>query len=194
MPTIIVPKVRTALDDETAVQALDDAYLAVTAKRPSPAVLALMAAQTDVETGSYQEMYCNNWGGNKAMTGFPMVFQSQTKEMGPDGKTLVVVKPPDARCNFQAFASPAEGAREYVKRLMRRPSWWNGLHTESVEGFVDGLHTPSYFTADPEVYKEAMRKRLARLLPLFEARIAVGWVPPASLTSRPPPPPNGNVA
>jgi hypothetical protein len=109
--------------------------------------------------------------------------------MGPDGKTLVVVTPPDPRCNFQAFESAAQGAQEYVRRLQKRPHWWTGLHSESVDGFVDGLKMPpSYMTAEKHSYADALRGRLKRLLPLFEQRIAIGATTPTHSTAEPIPP------
>lgn len=171
-----VPKVYHRLSDPEAVDALRDAYAMVTGNAPSPGVHALMAAQADVETAGFN-LPNNNWGGVKEPNTENPYFMSDTKERDPQTGELVTHYPPDPVTRFASRATPAEGAKHFVETLKSRPHWWDGLHTENLESFVAALSTaPKYFTADPASYAEAMRGRLDRLLPLFEARMAVGWV------------------
>lgn len=180
-----VPKVYHRLTDSEAVDALQDAYMNVQGNPPSPGVLALMAAQADVETGGFN-LPNNNWGGVKEPNPANPYFWSDTKERDPKTGELVVHHPPDPVTRFASRPTPAAGAQHYVEVLKSRAHWWDGLHSENLEDFVNALATaPKYFTADPASYADVMRARLDRLLPLFEARIAVAWVPPARY-SRPP--------
>lgn len=173
----LVVKTPTPLTDAQAVQGIDDAYLLVTGQRPSPAVLALLAAQSDFESGGWQAhggsgFFNYNPGGVK-WTGDGDYFETLTNERDAAGVTHQVTQ------RFVAYESAARGFEEWIRQIQRRPAWWNGLHTESVDGYIAGLTTPpKYFTGDPEVYAAGLNQRLDRLLPLFEARLAVGWVPP----------------
>jgi hypothetical protein len=162
-----VAKQYRQLDASTAVDAIEAAYARVTGERPSPAVLSLLAAQADLETGGFN-VPNNNFGGVKEPNAANPFFLSTTRERDAQGITHEVTQ------QFASADTPVAGAAHWISLLARRPQWWAGLHSGDLGAYVDALATPpKYFTADPTLYANAMSARLQHLLPMLEARFAV---------------------
>lgn len=140
-----------------AAQALDKAYKKVTGRRPSWKILLLMLAQTGLETGQWN-LPTNNWGGVKYNAKVDKFFQYLKCGEVIDG-VHIEFPAGDPHCIFAAYKTPEDGAERYVRTLKGRSSWWNGLHTGTLEGFIDGL-TPgpgqNYFTANKAKYMASM--------------------------------------
>lgn len=169
----LVAKTATPLTDEEAVQGIADAYELVTGEPATPGVHALLTAQSDFESGGWKSkggsgFFNYNPGGVKRQ-GDGDYFESQTTESPDGGVTTEHVTQ-----QFAAFDSAAKGFEAWIRQIQRRPAWWQGLHTETVDGYVDGLTTPplKYFTGSPDDYKAGLKARLERLRPLLVARLA----------------------
>ena len=157
--TVLPPKSTTLTADEAA-KALNAGYKKVTGKIPTPDVLALLMGQTALETASWQKMPNYNFGGMKAQASDAYVQVFKTTEV-IGGVTQVLDQ------KFAAFMSAADGAAAYVKVLLSRQNWANGLHTGTPEGFVAGLASaPAYFTADPSQYLAGLKSRVTAYVAL----------------------------
>ena len=165
---MIVANRLTPLSQQEASRALAEAYARVTGGPPTDRVLALLLAQTGLETGRWQKIHNFNFGNAKADLSYPLVTQFPCSEVEHGVEQFF--DPPDPHCNFRAYTNAADGAVDYIKVLQSRPHWWNGLQTEDPNAFVDALATaPKYFTGNPVVYKQAMLSLFDEFRPLVRA-------------------------
>ena len=170
---MIVQDKLTPLSRQDAAQALLTAYQMLTGALPSSAVLALLMAQSALETGHWKKIHQFNFGNAKASPDYPLIVQFRCSEIDAQGKEHFF-DPPHPQCNFRAYPDAAAGALDYLKVLQRRPHWWQGLHTEHPSSFVDALATPpKYFTANPAQYKRAIGSLFEQFRPLAEVALAV---------------------
>ncbi len=189
---MIVPDKLTPLSRQDAAQALVGAYRTLTGAFPTQAVLALLLAQSALETGNWQKIHNFNFGNAKARIDYPLIVQFRCSEVDALGVEHFF-DPPDPQCNFRAYTDPAAGALDHLKVLQSRPHWWQGLHTENPSAFVDALATPpKYFTGNAAQYKRAVVSLFENFRPLAEVALAVAAVaaavvqaPPSSSASPP---------
>jgi hypothetical protein len=185
---MIVPNKLTPLTREQAASALAAAYQQLAGARPTPGVLALLLAQSALETGNWQKIHNFNFGNAKAGADYPLIVQFRCSELDEHGDEHFF-DPPDPHCNFRAYNDAASGALDYLKVLHNRPTWWQGLHTEEPSRFVDALATPpKYFTANPQRYKGTVTALFESFRPLAVATLA------APAPQRPPIAPQPPVA
>jgi hypothetical protein len=186
---MIVKDTLTPLSRDDAARAFLSAYQQLTAKLPTPAVLALLLAQSAFETGHWKSLHNFNFGNAKAGPGYPLVTQFRCSEVDALGVEHFY-DPPDPHCNFRAYDNAAAGALDYLKVLRNRPHWWQGLHTEDPSAFVDALATPpKYFTGNPAVYKRSVVSLFQTFSPLAEVALAVASVRPTTPSQSPAPAP-----
>jgi hypothetical protein len=172
---VIVAHRRTPLTREQVARELVRAYRQVTSALPSDGVATLLLAHTAFETGHWQKIHNHNIGNVKASPAFPKIVQLRCTEV--EGGVEKVFEPPDPRCNFRAYDTPAEGAVDYVRVLRSRPHWWKGLHTESPSAFARALATPpKYFTGNPAAAERALAGLAERFRPLAGGAVrAQAW-------------------
>jgi hypothetical protein len=148
----------TPLSPDEASKALANGYKLVTGKKPSKKILALLIGQTALETGNWKSLHNFNFGNAKASSSDPFFQHFRCSEI-INGQE-VFFDPPSPECRFAAHQNAAEGAAHYIRVLERRPHWWNGLQTGTIEGFIQGLTTaPKYFTASPSLYLKVLEER-----------------------------------
>jgi hypothetical protein len=173
---MIVQDKLTPLSRQDAGQALLTAYRMLTGALPSQAVLALLLAQSALETGHWQKIHNFNFGNAKARLDYPLIVQFHCSEVDAQGVEHFF-DPPALECNFRAYTDAAAGALDYLKVLQSRPHWWQGLHTENPSAFVDALATPpKYFTGNPAQYKRSVVSLFEGFRPLAEVALAVAAV------------------
>jgi hypothetical protein len=186
---MIVKDTLTPLSRDDASRAFLSAYQQLTGKLPTPAVLALLLAQSAFETGHWKSLHNFNFGNAKAGPGYPLVTQFHCSEVDALGVEHFY-DPPDPHCNFRAYDNAAAGALDYLKVLQNRPHWWQGLHTEDPSAFVDALATPpKYFTGNPAVYKRSVVSLFQTFFPLAEVALAVASIRPTTPSQSPAPAP-----
>lgn len=169
---MIVENKLTPLTREEAARALTAAYQQLTGAQPAAGVLALLLAQSALETGNWQKIHNFNFGNAKATADYPLIVQFHCSEVDEHGVEHFF-DPPDPHCNFRAYNDAASGALDYLKVLHSRPTWWQGLHTQDPSRFVDALATPpKYFTADPNKYKGTVTALFQAFRPLAVATLA----------------------
>jgi hypothetical protein len=155
------------------------AYRELTGTLPRPAVLALLLAQSALETGHWKSIHNFNFGNQKAHPGYPMIVQFRCSEVINGVERFF--DPPDPHCNFRAYNSAVDGALDYLRVLKNRPHWWQGLHTGDPNAFVAALATPpKYFTANPERYRATLVSLFHKYGPLAGSALQDPAMPPAS--------------
>ena len=162
----VIPNAITPLTPEDAAEALAGAYKSVTGDGASKEILGLLIGQTALETANWQSIHNYNLGNVKGKDSddYIQFFRCFEVVRNPDTgeKETVWYDPPHPACRFVAYRNAQDGAEHYIKMLRSRPHWWKGLHSGSVDGFVNGLTTfPAYFTANPAVYNKVLADRMA---------------------------------
>jgi hypothetical protein len=162
---VIVPSKLTPLAPQEAAVALAAAYRQMMGVPPTEPVLALLIAQSALETRNWQRIHNYNFANLKAGASYPLTVQFRCSEV-VNGVTKIF-EPPASECNFRAYESAAAGALDYLRVLHARPHWWQGLQTEDPSAFVDALATPpKFFTLNPALYKSALTSLLMQYRPL----------------------------
>ena len=152
-----LPNKLTPLTAEQATSALATAYKRVTGNAPTQRVLGLLVAQTAQETAQWKSLHNFGFGNLKASASDPYYQGFRCWEIVNGEKVWYEADHP--MCRFAAYLNAEDGAERYVRLLMKRPHWWNGLHTGTVDGFVAGLTTaPMFFTGDPTAYARRMEQ------------------------------------
>jgi len=176
---VIVQNKLTQLSPSDAAAALAAAYQQLIGAPPSQAVLALLIAQSALETGNWKKIHNYNFGNQKAGASYPLIVQFRCSEIVNGAEKFF--DPPAPECNFRAYESAAAGALDYLRVLHARPHWWQGLQTEDPSAFVDALATPpKYFTANPALYKSALTSLFVQYGPLALGVLGRPTHPPAS--------------
>ena|GEM_PF-1528595 len=185
---MIVQNKLTQLSPSEAAAALAAAYQQLIGVPPSQAVLALLLAQSALETGNWKKIHNYNFGNQKAGASFPLIVQFRCSEIVNGAEKFF--DPPAPECNFRAYENAAAGALDYLRVLHARPHWWQGLQTEDPSAFVDALAAPpKYFTANPAIYKSALTSLFVQYGPLVLGVLGRPTHPPASDHESPTVPP-----
>lgn len=150
-----IPDRLTPLTAGQAAAALSTAYQRVTGAFPTQRILGLLVAQTAQETGRWQRLHNFGFGNLKASAANAYYQGFRCWEV-VNGQT-VWYEADNPMCRFAAYLTPEDGAEQYIRLLQKRPHWWNGLQTGTVDGFIAGLTTvPKFFTGDAGVYARNM--------------------------------------
>jgi hypothetical protein len=155
---IFLPDVVTPLDPRDVIAAFRVAYESVTGKEPSRDSLALLTAQSALETGRWKAIHCFNFGNVKASTDYVGFYTMFRCNEVIDGK-VQWFDPPHAQTRFRAFVSLWDGARDHLEFLAMRPRYasaWKELLRGDVDAYVKALKTAGYFTANEESYRAAV--------------------------------------
>lgn len=177
-PPGTVPDRITPITPAQAAKALSDGYKIVTGKRPAKNVMQLLVGQSAFETENWHAIHNYNFGNKKASSGDRNWQYFRCSEI-VDGQE-VFYDPPAWQCRFAAYRSAAEGGAAYIQLLKEHTNWWNGLHSGTPEGFVQGLtmRPGAYFTASPSVYLNGLMKRMndyaAIALQFAESPVGIG--------------------
>lgn len=143
-----------------AARHLTRAWREVFGQPPSPRTLSLLWAQWALETGRGQSMHGNNFGGLKGEAPGGGSAVSWTREGFGEGERRI-------RSRFRAYATPEEGARDYVRTLAERyPDAATAAAAGDAGAFVQALERGRYFTANPADY----RRGIAALAHEFQTR------------------------
>lgn len=170
MKATLVPDKITPLTAKEVALAFRSAFETVCGRTPSNACLALLVAQSALETGRWKSIHRYNFGNVKAgseYTGKYCQFKCNEVENGK----VVWYSPPHPQCNFRAFDSVEAGAVDHVRFLAQRKRYaraWEVAQTGMPLAFVDELKSAGYFTADAEPYRKAVASLWNEYMKLVE--------------------------
>lgn len=158
MKATLVPDQITPLDAKTVALAFRSAYETVCGVTPSNACLALLVAQSALETGRWRSIHCFNFGNVKASPDYYGYYcQFRCNEV-INGK-VEWFDPPHPQCNFRAFTSIETGALDHIRFLAQRKRYakaWEVAKSGMPLAFVEALKDAGYFTADAGPYARAV--------------------------------------
>lgn len=199
MKARLIPDKHTRLSAAEVIEAFEKAYQwvmgiekGVAAKADlDAATLALMVAQSALESGNWRSMHCFNFGNIKASSRYRGLYcQFRCNEV-INGK-LEWFDPPHPQCNFRAYETAEDGARDYMRFLAvdtngdgvnRYAEVWRTLveadgDDADVFSFVRELKRAGYFTASERLYfdggngKGGVLALYRQYLPRVEAALA----------------------
>jgi hypothetical protein len=160
----------TPLDAKTVALAFRSAYEKVCGKTPPNACLALLVAQSALETGRWKSIHCFNFGNVKASPDYYGYYcQFRCNEV-IKGK-VEWFDPPHPQCNFRAFDSVEVGALDHIRFLAQRKRYakaWEVAQTGMPLAFVEALKAAGYFTADAGPYARAVTSLWKEYLGMVE--------------------------
>lgn len=158
MKATLLPDAITQLTPSQVIRAFRSAYGTVCGKDPSRECLALLVAQSALETGRWRSIHRFNFGNVKASqdyTGYYVQFRCNEVINGK----LQWFDPPHSQCNFRAFESDETGAIDHLRFLSQRKRYahaWEVAQSGMPLAFVDALKRAGYFTADEQPYARAV--------------------------------------
>ncbi len=171
----------TPLTAQDMIRALREAFFQLTGNDPTDKTLAILTAQSALETGRWKSIHWFNVSNIKAgqdYEGFYTLYRCNELI----GGKLVWFSPPHVQCRFRAYPDIVAGARDHLGLLSKRARFypaWTAARGGDEERFVDALKQGGFFTADLAPYKRAVLSLTAEYL-----RLIRDMVPP---TMRPPP-------
>lgn len=177
MKATLVPDQVTPLDARTVANAFRGAYETVCGVTPSRECLALIVAQSALETGRWRSIHCFNFGNVKAPQDYVGKYcQFRCNEV-INGK-VQWFDPPHPQTSFRAFDSADAGAIDHLRFLSQRQRYakaWEVLKSGMPLTFVDALKSAGYFTADAASYAKAVASLWHEYMSLLSSET---WGPP----------------
>lgn len=154
-----LPDQTTKLSESDAVRALKEAFKNVYKSYPSNNTLAILYAQTALETGRFKTgFHCYNWGNIKSRPDdgfFWTMFRCSEVIKGIN----TFFDPPNDQCKFKAYRTAIEGAEDYISFLSKRIRYakaWAQLLAGNPEQYSHELHVAGYYTADEGLYTKGV--------------------------------------
>lgn len=168
----------TPLTEAQATYYLREAWYALYGLYPSLDSLAILWAQTALETGRWKLLRCNNWGNIKKNTRYSKHWTSYDAGEFLNGKHQMFY-PYHPQTFFAAWTSAIEGASGYLEFLSKRKRYSNAW-IELIKGdpvaYCRELKAGGYFTAPLDKYTALV----VRLCNEFKKKsdALLSWCPP----------------
>lgn len=184
MKAQFLPDVVTPLLPRDVLWAFRVAYEQVTGLVPSRDSLALLTAQSALETGRWKAIHCNNLGNVKASETYEGFYTCFRCNEVIDGK-VQWFDPPHPQTRFRAFRTLEAGAKDHLEFLSGRTRYasaWAALIAGDPERYVRALKVAGYFTANEESYKAAvvsLFREYSRMLEMDPRIVEPPPLPPA---------------
>lgn len=147
----------TPLEAAAVARAFDAAFRVRIGGEPSARTLAILMAQSALESGRWKSLHCFNFTNIKASETYDGFYCLYRCNEIINGK-VEWFTPPHPQCRFRAFHTAAEGAADYLGFLQRarfKPAWDQALAGDPV-AFVAALKRGGFFTASEEPYRRAV--------------------------------------
>jgi hypothetical protein len=150
------------LTEPEAVFYLREAWKQIYNSYPSDRALAILFAQTALETGRFKSIHNYNYGNIKKVhkpdDGYKFtMFSAGEMEKGK----YVKYEPPAEPTHFRAYDSPLDGADQYIKFLSQRKRYlkaWQLLTAGDPKAYSFELYAAGYYTADPNSYTTTLMR------------------------------------
>jgi len=171
--TLIEDKL-TPLTAREVCRAFQSAFFGVTLQLPTKETLALLMAQSALESGRWKSLHCFNFTNIKAADTYEGLYCLYRCNEIINGK-VEWFDPPHAQCRFRAFKTIEDGATDYLTFLATRKryadSWAQALRGDP-SAFVSALKRAGFFTASEEPYRRAVASLMREYLTQIPAWLA----------------------
>lgn len=172
MRATLVSDLLTPCDAPTYMRAIRSGLETLSGKTPSNAHVAVLTAQSALESGRWRAMHRNNPGNIKASSTYEYLYcQFRCNEViGMPGK-VVWFDPPHPQTNFRAFMDLDTGVLDYLRFLSQRARYqgaWIQATSGDPAAFVHALKVAGYFTADETPYRCAVVSLFNEYMRLLE--------------------------
>lgn len=158
MKATLVPDLLTPCSAQEYIRAIQQGLETLTGKTPSDGQVAVLTAQSALESGRWKSMHRNNPGNIKASPTYEFLYcQFRCNEL-INGK-LEWFDPPHPQTNFRAFMDLETGVIDYLRFLSGRVRYagaWEAAKRGDPAAFVHALKTAGYFTASEGPYLKAV--------------------------------------
>lgn len=160
MKAQLVPDTLTTCSALEVCRAIRSAWETLEGVTPSQDTVAVLTAQSALETGRWRSMHCWNFGNVKAgptYEGFYCQFRCNEKLL-IDGKLQWRwFDPPHPQCNFRAFESLHFGVLRWLQALREHfPHAYAAAKVGMPLAFTHALKIDHYFTADEAPYARSV--------------------------------------
>lgn len=166
-PDNYVPEMLTELQPREATRFVAEAFWHAWGVRPTALQLAILVAQSALETGNWGKMH--NWNFGNMRPGSQWKGRITTQD-GADEVVAgrrVTFAPGDWKNNpFRAYGSPEEGSQDFVRFVMARTKAWTGVLNGDPVEYSLGLKAHGYYTADEFSYTAGVRRLVKQYLPV----------------------------
>lgn len=138
----------TKLTEAEATYALREGWKLVFGEYPSIDSLAILWAQSALETGRWQHIWNYNFGNIKRHDSHEWCMYTCSEVI--NGKNIQF-SPPDPQTHFCSYSSAIIGAKEYIEFISKRPRYqeaWAQVLQGSAIKYCAALRKAGYFTAD----------------------------------------------
>ncbi len=154
MKAKLVTDLLTACDAPTYLRAIRGGLETLSGKTPSNAHVAVLTAQSALESGRWRSMHRFNPGNIKAADSYEYLYtQFRCNEV--IGGRVLWFDPPHPQTNFRAFMDLETGVLDYLRFLKDRARYssaWHAAESGDPALFVHALKNAGYFTADEAPY------------------------------------------
>lgn len=154
MRATLVPDLLTRVDAPTYLRAIRSGLETLNGKTPSNAHVAILTAQSALESGRWCSMHRFNPGNIKASDSYEYLYcQFRCNEV--IGNKVEWFDPPHPQTNFRAFMDLDTGVLDYLRFLSQRARYaaaWQAAAKGDPAAFVHALKMSGYFTASEGPY------------------------------------------
>src|SRR3954462_11037643 len=181
MKATLIPEKLTQLEAADVARAFRAAFVRSFAHEPSARTLAILMAQSALESGRWRSLHCYNFANVKASETYEGLYCLYRCNEIIDGK-VEWFDPPNPQCRFRAFEDADSGAYAYLVFLLRprfKPAWDKAIEGDPI-GFVGALKEHGFFTAAEEPYRRAV----VSLMSEYSSKIPK-WLDPEEIDPQP---------
>lgn len=171
MKAKLVPDLLTVCTAPQYIAAVRSGLETLAGKTPSSAHVAVLTAQSALESGRWKKMHRFNPGNIKASENYEYLYcQFRCNEVIA-GK-VQWFDPPHPQTNFRAFMDLETGVLDYLRFLSQRTRYsqaWLAAEAGDPVLFTQALKRAGYFTADEAPYRRAVASLFNEYLRLMTA-------------------------
>lgn len=153
---LFVDSNKTPLTEAEACYYLNEAFTNIMGFSPSQNTLAILWAQSALETGRWSSLMNNNWGNIKKLKDTKYTSYKCSEVINGINEKF---EPYHPQTFFAAWDSPLEGATAYINFVKNRKRYldaWNSLIDGDPVKYVENLKKGGYFTALLEPYTKTV--------------------------------------
>src|SRR6185436_11456761 len=169
MKATLIPDRITPCTPLEVARVFRSALEAVTGKMTTNAHIAVLVAQSALETGRWKSIHCWNFGNVKASQTYEWLYTQYRCNEVINGK-VQWFDPPHPQCNFRAFTDIEAGALDHIRLLSQSKRYvgaWHAAEQGNPAAFVHALKQAGYFTADEAPYLHAVTSLFREYLRLL---------------------------